>query len=97
LTPSVDIGETTNKDSPVSSEQHLRGLELVDTVAYIVRRAVLRPADVVVQRAYDALRLGLLNEERRAITIQRLGGAEPPAAAVERYRPLRAEQRQPLR
>jgi hypothetical protein len=78
------------------SDRHA-GLQLVDTVAYVVRRAVLRPADVFVQRAYDALRPGLLNEERRAITIQRLGGAEPPAAAVERYRPLHAEQRQPLR
>jgi Protein of unknown function (DUF3800) len=77
------------------SDRHA-GLQLVDTVAYIVRRAVLRPDDVVVQWAYDALRPGLLNEERRAITIQRLGGAEPPATALERYRPLHAEQRQPL-
>ena len=60
LTPSVDIGETTNKDSPVSSEQHIRGLELAapllkaDDVADLLS---VRPSTVyeLSRRASDPL------------------------------------------
>jgi hypothetical protein len=47
------------------SHQHA-GLQLVDAVAYTVRRAVLSPNNAAIQRAYDVLRPKLLNEDRRA-------------------------------
>jgi hypothetical protein len=71
------------------------GIQLIDTVAYTIRRAVLSPDEVAVQHAFDLLRWKLLGEDRRALTIHQLrGSTRPTDAARERYRPLHAEYRQ---
>jgi hypothetical protein len=64
------------------------GLQLVDAVVHIVRRAVLRPDDDRVQQAYDALRPRLRGEQGRCLTILRLRGGEEDRSSLERYRPL---------
>lgn len=48
------------------------GLQLVDAVAHIVRRAVLEPDEERVQDAYDALRPKLRNGKGESLTIHRL-------------------------
>lgn len=75
-----------------SSERHA-GLQLVDAVAYITRRAVLAPYDPVAQWAYDELRPRMLNEEGQAITIQRLQSGQMSERARDRYRPVYAPRR----
>lgn len=69
------------------------GLQLVDAIAYTVRRAVLAPDDPKTQQAYDLLRPTLLNEQRRAITIHQLRGSDTAERSRDRYRPLHAERR----
>jgi hypothetical protein len=65
------------------SHEHA-GLQLADAIAYTVRRAVLAPGDPAIQRAYDLLRQSLLNEKRRAVTIQRLTGGEANDRSLDR-------------
>jgi hypothetical protein len=69
------------------SSEHA-GLQLVDAVAYIVRRAVLEADDERVQEAYDALRPKLRNRDGQSLTIARLRGGEEDRSSLERYRPL---------
>jgi Protein of unknown function (DUF3800) len=64
------------------------GLQLVDAVAHIVRRAVLYPDDERVQRAYDALRPKLRNRHGKSLTIARLPVGEEDRSSLERYVPL---------
>ena len=64
------------------------GLQLVDAVAHIVRRAVLQPDDVRVQEAYDALRPKLRNDQRQSLTIHRLRVGDEDRSSLERYVPL---------
>ena len=48
------------------------GLQLVDSVAHIVRRVVLEPDNPDIQAAYDALRTSLRTGRPSSLTIQRL-------------------------
>lgn len=64
------------------------GLQLVDAVAYIVRRAVLEPGDDSAQEAYDAIRDKLRNGEGHCLTIQRFRAGEEDRSSLDRYRPL---------
>jgi hypothetical protein len=64
------------------------GLQLVDAVAYIVRRAVLEPGDQTIQRAYDAIRPKLRYEDGKCLTIHRLRVGDEDRASLELYRPL---------
>jgi hypothetical protein len=67
------------------SREHA-GLQLVDAVAYTVRRAILQPANEKVQRAYDSVRRLLLNEESHALSLVTYEAGRLPAADL--YRPL---------
>jgi hypothetical protein len=64
------------------------GLQLVDAVAYTVRRAVLEPNHRTVQRAYDAIRPKLRTERGDSLTIARLNAGPEDRSSLERYRPL---------
>jgi hypothetical protein len=64
------------------------GLQLVDSAAYIVRRAVLRPDDDAVQAAYDVLRSKLCNLDGNSLTINRLRVGDEDRSHLNRYRPL---------
>jgi hypothetical protein len=64
------------------------GLQLVDAVAYIVRRAVMEPDDTTIQAAYDAFREKLRNDEGNCITIHRLRVGDEDRSSLDRYRPL---------
>ena len=64
------------------------GLQLVDAVAHIVRRAVLEPDEERVQDAYDALRPKLRNGKGESLTIHRLRVGEEDRSSVDRYGPL---------
>jgi hypothetical protein len=64
------------------------GLQLVDAVAHIVRRAVLEPEDQSVQAAYDACRLRMLNEQGHCLTIASPVASSVPRSALDRYAPL---------
>jgi hypothetical protein len=70
-----------------SSAAH-SGLQLVDAVAYIVRRAVVQPKDATIQAAYDALRERLRNDDGNCITIHRLRVGDEDRSSLDRYRPL---------
>lgn len=61
------------------------GLQLADTVAHVVRRAVLEPQNAIIRAAYDQLRPQLRNEDDRCLLINRLQGSAPPVS-LERYR-----------
>jgi uncharacterized protein DUF3800 len=74
------------------SHQHA-GLQLVDAVAYTVRRALLSPNSAAIQHAYDVLRPKLLNEDRRALAINRLRNGGPADRAKQRYRSLHGDSR----
>lgn len=63
-----------------------RGLQLVDAVAYIVRRAVMEPDDEAAQEAYDAFRGKLRNGEGRCLRLQRLNVGSDDSPSLERYR-----------
>jgi hypothetical protein len=64
------------------------GLQLVDAVAYIVRRAILEPDNSTIQAAYDAIRVSLRNGRRSSLTIQRLAVGEEDRSSLDRYRRL---------
>lgn len=64
------------------------GLQLVDAVAYLVRRAVLRRDDAIIQTAYDAFRHRLRNENGNCLTIHRLQVGEEDRSSLDQYRPL---------
>jgi len=64
------------------------GLQLIDAVAYIVRRAVMEPDDEASQEAYDAIRGKLRNGEAHCMKIQRLNVGDEDRSSVERYRRL---------
>ena len=70
-----------------SSADH-PGLQLVDTVASLTRRAVLEPRNQFVQRAYDAFRHKLRNDEGKCLTIHRLEGGDEDRSSLDLYRPL---------
>lgn len=70
-----------------SSAAH-SGLQLVDAVANITRRAVLEPANHLIQRAYDAFRHKLQNKDGRCLTIHRLQVRDENRSSLEVYRPV---------
>jgi hypothetical protein len=69
-----------------STDHH--GLQLIDAVAYIVRRAILEPDNQTIQRAYDAFRSKLRNEDGKCLMIHRLRIGVEDRSSLERYRPL---------
>jgi hypothetical protein len=75
-----------------ASHEHA-GLQLVDAIAYTVRRAVLAPDAAEIHQAYDLLRRSLLNERGQPVTINRLRGRSTDDRLLDRYRPLHGEQR----
>jgi hypothetical protein len=64
------------------------GLQLVDAVAHIVRRAVLEPDNTAIQSAYDTFRASLRNTQQRCLTIHRLRVGGEDRSSLGRYRPL---------
>jgi hypothetical protein len=66
-----------------SSREHA-GLQLVDVVAYVTRRAILDPEDGVMHRAYGYLRENL-RTERNGQALRLLAGEEP-ARDLDEYR-----------
>jgi len=69
------------------------GLQLVDTVASVTRRAVLNPDDRDTQATYDALRPKLRNEEGKCLTVARLNTGEEDHSALQRYTAVFNQQR----
>lgn len=69
------------------------GLQLVDAVAHIVRRAVLEEGDGRAQDAYDAVRSKLRNGKGESLTIHRLNVGAEERSSLERYAPLFAASR----
>jgi Protein of unknown function (DUF3800) len=66
-----------------SSNEHA-GLQLVDVVAYVTRRAILEPDNEVIHRAYAHLRENLRTErDGQALRLLSGGGAEPE---IDEYR-----------
>jgi hypothetical protein len=84
----IDLGLMFEHGLRFEDSKDHAGLQLVDAVANIVRRAVLHPDDDRVQQAYDALRSRLRGEHGRCLTIHRLRGGEEDRASLELYRPL---------
>jgi hypothetical protein len=64
------------------------GLQLVDVVANLIRRAVLQPDDATVQHAFDAIRPKLRTLTGQSLTLQRLRVGEIGTSSTERYRRL---------
>lgn len=64
------------------------GLQLVDSVAHIVRRAVLQRDDDLIQAAFHAFRAKLRNDNGGCLTIQRLRVGDADPSCIERYRHL---------
>ena len=64
------------------------GLQLADATAFIVRAAVLRPSDGLVQASYDVLRPKLRNEQGNSLTIHRLRVGTEDRSSLDRYRGL---------
>jgi hypothetical protein len=64
------------------------GLQLVDAVAHLVRRAVLEPDEERVQDAYDAFRPKLRSGKGESLTIHGLRVGEEDRSSVDRYGPL---------
>jgi uncharacterized protein DUF3800 len=69
------------------------GLQLVDAVAYTIRRAVLDPENRAIQRAYDALRPKLRNDDGKSLRLVSLNVGEQDRSSLERYRPLYGQMR----
>ena len=69
------------------SHEHA-GLQLVDAVAYTIRRAVLDPQQRAIQRAYDALRPKLRSDQGKSLRLTRLGIGEGDRSSLDLYRPL---------
>jgi Protein of unknown function (DUF3800) len=81
----IDLGAIFDGGVRFEDSRAHPGLQLADTVAYVVRRAVLEPQNTVIQAAYDQLRPQLRNEDGRCLLINRLQGSAP-ALSLERYR-----------
>jgi hypothetical protein len=64
------------------------GLQIVDSVAHLVRRAVMEPDDDVAQEVYDVIRGKLRNGEGRCLTLQRLDVGDEDGSSLERYQRL---------
>ena len=69
------------------SHEHA-GLQLVDAVAYTIRRAVMEPEHRAIQRAYDALRPKMRNDNAKSLRLVKLNVGEQDRSSLERYRPL---------
>ena len=70
----------------VSNDQ--AGLQLADTAAFVVRRAVLEPRNSVIQAAYDQLRPKLRNLRGRSLAIHRLRVGDEDRSSLDRYQSL---------
>jgi hypothetical protein len=64
------------------------GVQLVDTVAYVTRRAVMEPGNSEIQAAFDSFRGKLRNGNEKCLTIQRLRVGEEDRSSLGRYRAL---------
>jgi hypothetical protein len=69
----------------VPSHEHA-GLQLVDCVTYVVRRAVLRQEDRHTQRAFDLIRPKLRNEHGHSLRINKLRVGVENRSSLHRYR-----------
>jgi hypothetical protein len=86
----VDLRAMFGHGLTVAPSHKQAGLQLVDAVAYIVRRAILEPDNRPIQLAYDELRQSLRNDRQRCLTLERLAvGIEDPSS-MDRYRGLSA-------
>jgi hypothetical protein len=84
----IDLSLMFEHGLDFADSKNQAGLQLVDAVAHVVRRAVLEPDDDRVQEIYDALRSKLRNDKGKSLTIHRLGVGEEDRSSLERYRPL---------
>ena len=69
------------------SHEHA-GLQLVDAASYTIRRAVMDPENRAIQRAYDALRPKMRNDDGKSLRLVSLNVGEQDRSSLERYRPL---------
>lgn len=90
----IDLNRVFEHELQFKSSAEQNGLQLVDTVAYIVRKALLAPEDHPAQMAYDAFRHKLFNDKGKLLTIQRLRVEEEDRSSLSRYRPLYHSTRQ---
>jgi hypothetical protein len=86
----IDLDRVFEHGLQFKSSVEESGLQLVDAVAYIVRRAALEQEDDEAQKAYDTIRDKLRNGEGRYLTIQRLNVGDEDRSSLERYRRLYA-------
>jgi hypothetical protein len=91
----IDLNLIFEHGLSFQSSAEYAGLQLVDAVAYLVRRGVLDPGNGTIQQAYDAFRHKLRNEDGRCLTIHRLRVGEQDRSSLERYRPLYGDIRVP--
>lgn len=64
------------------------GIQLVDTVAYVVRSAVMEQSGSEARTAYDLLRPKLRNDEGQCLMLQRLNVGKEDRSSLGRYRTL---------
>jgi hypothetical protein len=84
----IDLDRVFEHGLQCEASETESGLQLVDAVAYIVRRAVVEPDDEVSQEAYDAIREKLRNGDGHCMKIQRLNVGGEDRSSAERYRRL---------
>ena len=84
----IDLTRVFEHGLQFESSINQAGLQLVDSAAYIVRRAVIEPSDDVALQAYDEIRDRLRNDEGKCLTIQRLNIGEEDQSTLVRYEPL---------
>jgi len=88
VTNAIDLSGIFEDGLQFEPSQEHGGLQLVDAVAYIVRRAILEPENRAIQIAYDTVRASLRNEQQSSLTIQRLAVREEDRSSLDRYRRL---------
>lgn len=81
----VDLNAVFEHGLSFENSAERPGLQLADCVAHVVRRAVLRPEDTTIQRAFDQLRPRLRNHEGSNLTIHRLRVGEEDTTSLARY------------
>jgi hypothetical protein len=84
----IDLKRVFEHGLQFERSSDIPGLQLVDSVAYVVRSAVIGPADRDARTAYDLLRPKLRNGEGCCMTLQRLNVGEEDRSSIGRYRDL---------
>jgi hypothetical protein len=88
VTSAIDLSGIFEHGLQFEPSQEHGGLQLVDAVAYIVRRAILEPDNPAIQVAYETIRASLRNGRQSSLTIQRLAVGEEDRSSLGRYRRL---------